>query len=538
MKKRRFFKGIPHIFKETRKILLLELFCVVLPLFVTDGVILSNIINAEKKEDYREVVNISDSVKYILSSANEVASLVMQEIYINKQLNDFVSSRYVDPLDYYNNHLDIVRSPMFALSIGAGRVQATLFSDKEGIISGGSFHQLDDIKDLEWYNTFLNSGKDTMLLTRYEKVNWQERRYMFLVMKMNYYNRGSRTVCRLDFDYSNLKANITGARYSSDVYVCNGDNIIFTNTSDGGVYDDYKKLPEEVKKNAAAHNTININDATWDIYVMSNGNIAVNTLKNSFPIIALLFILNVLVTYVMLNLFNREYKEMIRRQDMSLAKQQAELHALHSQINPHFLFNALESIRMHSVLKNEFETAQMVEKLAVMQRQNIDWSQDTTPVSEEVKLVEAYLELQKYRFGDRLKYEIEVDDFVRKMLIPKLSLVTFVENACVHGMENKTTTCYIFVRVYENSNNLILEIEDTGNGIKEDDVKSITEKMNNVSMKMITETEHGVGMLNAALRLKIFTGGNVKFELESEEGSGTICTIIIDNSRGDNQEEK
>ena len=88
---------------------------------------------------------------------------------------------------------------------------------------------------------------------------------------------------------------------------------------------------------------------------------------------------------------------------MSLAKKKnAELLALHVQINPHFLFNALESIRMHSILKEEFETADMVERLAIMERQNVDWGNDDIPISREMDFVEAYLGLQKYRFGDRL----------------------------------------------------------------------------------------------------------------------------------------
>ena len=91
---------------------------------------------------------------------------------------------------------------------------------------------------------------------------------------------------------------------------------------------------------------------------------------------------------------------------MDIARQNAELLALYSQINPHFLFNALESIRMRSILKDEHETADMVEKLAIMERQNVDWSTDTNTVKRELDFVEAYLSLQKYRFGDRLSYRI------------------------------------------------------------------------------------------------------------------------------------
>lgn len=95
------------------------------------------------------------------------------------------------------------------------------------------------------------------------------------------------------------------------------------------------------------------------------------------------------------------YKNKLVEQEMLVSRKNAELLALHSQINPHFLFNALESIRMHSILKNENETADMVEKLAVMQRQYVEWGEDSVTIEQEVEFVKAYLALQKYRFGER-----------------------------------------------------------------------------------------------------------------------------------------
>ena len=84
-------------------------------------------------------------------------------------------------------------------------------------------------------------------------------------------------------------------------------------------------------------------------------------------------------------------KEIIIEQN---ERRKSELDALQSQINPHFLFNALESIRMHSILKNENETADMVEKLAVMQRQYVEWGEDSVTIEQEVEFVKAYLALQ------------------------------------------------------------------------------------------------------------------------------------------------
>ena len=128
-------------------------------------------------------------------------------------------------------------------------------------------------------------------------------------------------------------------------------------------------------------------------------------------------------------LTNTIYKDKLREQESDLARKNAELLALQSQINPHFLFNALESIRMHSILKGENETAEMVQRLAVMERQNVEWREDSVTIEEEEGFIDAYLQLQSYRFGDRISFDIDIDEDCKKVLIPKLTLVTFVENA-------------------------------------------------------------------------------------------------------------
>ena len=202
----------------------------------------------------------------------------------------------------------------------------------------------------------------------------------------------------------------------------------------------------------------------------------------------------------------------------------AETKLLQAQINPHFLFNALESIRMHSILKNENETADMVEKLAVMQRQYVEWGEDSVTIEQEVEFVKAYLALQKYRFGERLSYQIEIDEECRKRKVPKLTLVTFVENACVHGIESKASPGWIFVRVYEQNELICMEIEDTGNGMEEGKRQELLENMRNADIEMLKKKGR-VGIVNACLRLKMVSENKVKIDLDGEEGVGTLITI-------------
>ena len=220
------------------------------------------------------------------------------------------------------------------------------------------------------------------------------------------------------------------------------------------------------------------------------------------------------------------YKNKIREQEILVGRKNAELLALHSQINPHFLFNVLESIRMHSILKKENETADMVSKLAVMQRQYVEWGNDSVSIFQEIEFVKAYLALQKYRFGERLNYDIEVDRECENFKIPKLTIVTFVENACVHGIESKSSPGWIFVRIGRQGEGLEIEIEDTGSGMAEAKLTELQNNMCNADIEMLKGGGR-VGIINACVRLKMVTENRVEFRVEGEEGVGTTVTIRI-----------
>ena len=111
-------------------------------------------------------------------------------------------------------------------------------------------------------------------------------------------------------------------------------------------------------------------------------------------------------------------------------------------------------------------------------------------------------------------------------MIPKLTIVTFVENACVHGIESKTSPGWIFVRLSIKDDCLNLEIEDTGNGMPEADVDFLLKKMQDANIDML-KNKGRVGIINACLRLKMLTENQVTFDLDSEIGTGTLVQISI-----------
>lgn len=126
---------------------------------------------------------------------------------------------------------------------------------------------------------------------------------------------------------------------------------------------------------------------------------------------------------------------------------------------------------------------------------------DSVEIEQELEFVKAYLSLQKYRFGDRLNYNLEIDPECAQIRIPKLTIVTFVENACVHGIESKASPGWIFVRAYKREEQLYIEIEDTGSGIEEQKLYQMQHDMQNADIEML-KNKKSVGMLTHACGLK------------------------------------
>ena len=563
-----------------QKLWLIQVFCVLLPLLITDSVVMTLIINEEKRVTWQEMDNIADSVKYTISYSVENAAGLMQNIYGNRYVDEFIKAEFESPVDYYDQYISFIKDSLYAVGVSNGQYNAVIYADNAGVVNGGYFHRLEMVKDTQWYKELEESDREVIIFSDFVNTGMNNQRIISLVRRMDYYHKGhDKSVLKVNLDYRGISGTILNANYPATLYVCEGDRILFSNDGRGGLQVPFESMDMSYAAEAGVHDTMHLYGKTWDIYVMTPKIDSGAIILNNFPLIGSLICINIILPFLVMWLINRSftqriremdsvfrdvdgdelkqlpevrgndeistlmtsynrmarrmneliqtvYKNRLKSQEIDIARQKAELLALHSQINPHFLFNALESIRMHSVLKKEFETADMVQKLALMERQNVEWGGDLVRIGEETEFVEAYLELQKYRFGQKLSYEINVDEECLDFRFPKLSLVTFVENACVHGMENKTLASWIFVRIYIQDEMLVIEVEDTGSGMTEEQCKSLLEEMKTVSIEVLKENSH-VGILNAALRLKMATEDKVLFEMDSEVGAGTMVTIRV-----------
>ncbi len=224
----------------------------------------------------------------------------------------------------------------------------------------------------------------------------------------------------------------------------------------------------------------------------------------------------------MQNLINDAYKAKIQSESFKLNQVEAEFKALASQINPHFLYNTLETIRMKAYVNNDKETADLVKKLGKFMRRCLEVKDGMVTLESELEFTKSYLELQSARFGDRVSYNIycEVD---RQYKILPLIIQPIVENAFVHGIEGEKANGKISIRVFYKGENVLIEVQDNGSGISSERLRELLAKLE----KNDTSSGKSIGLTNVNKRIKMYHGEQYGMSVETVLGQGTTIRLTI-----------
>lgn len=560
-----------------KKFMQLYIFCVLLPLIITDSVVLYIVDSMESQRQYHEMANVANAVSYNISALVENAGEIAESMYTNRRMNTFLEKQYESTSDYYAEYQNFFQDSTLENVLGMNQIVFTLYTDNPTVVKGGKIDTMSNLKKTAAYAAWKERGENEGLFFIYESKGYANsyRRKIILLQNLDFFSKDQEKMLKIEFDYNSMMRMLRRMKFDNEVLICQGDEIVLSNGPFSGVGKKFDTI--SVQQKMGYKQTITLHGAKLDIYVLKADNGVWSKIVRFLPILGFLVIINVVLPMGFVLLLNHSftkrirglskvfqsvndehlvqmahedgrdeigsmirnynrmvkrtneliqtvYKNKIKEQEILVGRKNAELLALQSQINPHFLFNALESIRMHSLLKNEYETADMVEKLALMQRQYVEWGNDSVEIRREMEFVRAYLGLQKYRFGERLSYSLEVEEDCLDIKIPKMTVVTFVENACVHGIEAKTAPGWIFVRICQKQKALYLEVEDTGCGMDASQMQELKERMLNASIDMLKDGGR-VGIINACLRLKMVFGEQVAFDIEGEQGVGTTVSI-------------
>ncbi|SET46667.1 HAMP domain-containing protein [Oceanobacillus limi] len=215
-------------------------------------------------------------------------------------------------------------------------------------------------------------------------------------------------------------------------------------------------------------------------------------------------------------------------QQSKLLLRESQLRSLQSQINPHFLFNTLNTLSKKAYMEGSEETSDLLVSVAGLLRYNLKHLDKLMTLNDEMKVLHQYMDIQKARYTDRLTFHTSVDESCLDIQIPGLTLQPIVENAVIHAVEPNEDGGVIWFRIIDGEDRVIVEVEDDGPGMPEEKIKQIMAEQLDTTKGHAT----GIGLSNVVKRLRLFNGFDDVIQIESCFGRGTKVIIHILKERG------
>ena len=536
---------------------------------------------------YTSVAQIID--EQIINTSKQVVS--NYELYFDSAIE--VSNSIQTKIDNRNvlNEKTAIRSYFDDVKSIKGEILSIAFYDENGdlIVADSTFDTVNNDNVYET-NSFQNAINEPMI-NIFSGVGFEDDRYAFTLSRYMSFNRSeNHGVALIEFDFTKIVRLI----YQSDLGE-NGHIAIFDRDYNV-VYSSLPELIDEdlieTKKLVLGSTGVTINHQSFNLYIstITNTGWKVSVFTNNSQIYSVLynFIIIVIITILLLSIVyifivyvivkqvtyplyrlqaemnkvkdlnydvNRSklkkgskeiiqldatFNEMMRRirylADKLLQEQEnqrkSELKALQNQINPHFLYNTLDSI-IYMIDKGENQKAEeMIVALSKFFRISISRGKTIIPLKDEVEHVRNYLLIQKIRFGDQFTYSIDVDPSLYQYSCIKLILQPLVENAIEHGLNDNESGGKIEIIGTQNESYIILKIKDNGYGISEEKLEQIYKSFHDDSI------HQGVGLKNVYQRIKIYYGEEADIKIDSLFDEGTIISIYIPKKKAVKNEEK
>ena len=211
-------------------------------------------------------------------------------------------------------------------------------------------------------------------------------------------------------------------------------------------------------------------------------------------------------------------------------KKNTELWLLQSQINPHFLYNTLDTVVWMAEAGDSKKVVDMITALSGFLRIGLNNGKRFIQIREEIRHIENYLKIQKFRYEDILEYSIDIEDNLFDIRILKLLLQPIVENALYHGIKYKRSGGKISVKGYRKDEHIILQVIDNGIGMETKKLESLKNIIKNEyidEIDMVKSSKESFGLYNVAERIRLYYGNEYGLNIDSTENIGTTVSIIL-----------
>lgn len=563
------------------KLLIIYICAVFIPITLTHIAfynVTTNNVKTQKMSDLSlSVEKISDDFSMAINDAVGISSMM----YTDYELYTLLETKYRSTTEFIHAYHDYYDNISKEVPLYSPVRSLTLYTDNETVLYAGGVKKIDSsVTSADWYESTELMRHSYPVLTRQRSETGKLDTFS-LIREMDHYHtiNSTKKIMEIKLDHGLMRNLFHDVTFQGDLYLLNGEGTIEYTTNE---HIDWSagRFPYSPADNDSDHivfeETFHLQYLNnWKVVGVAQEHVLMEEVESSrnfilylalinlvFPSLFIIYMTSSLHTRILRILkhmrgvedqhfeliegaqyrdeigeltqaFNRMafkikklikevYVADIQKKDLELKRKQAQLSALQSQINPHFLFNVLETIRMRSILKNENETAKIIQNIANMLRKSFIWGKDWVKVEEELYLINCFLEIQYYRFDDKMQYQIEAEPDALHCLIPNMSLIPFVENASIHGIESIKGKGLIKIVIKKVHDRLLCEITDTGRGMDTAEYEQLLR-----SLEEAEDMGEHVGIKNVYYRLKLHYGDDFAFNITSESGVGTTVSILF-----------
>ncbi|RTR27575.1 HAMP domain-containing protein [Robertmurraya yapensis] len=225
-------------------------------------------------------------------------------------------------------------------------------------------------------------------------------------------------------------------------------------------------------------------------------------------------------------------EEMKEKSEQERLMKELELKHLQNQINPHFLFNTLNTVSKMAYLEDAKSTSDLIDSVGAILRHSLGDIDKEVTLKDEVKIACEYLNIQRSRFFERIKFVIDLDERCLDIPIPRLTLQPLIENVFIHGIESNEKGGTVRLSVYASEKHIVVEVADDGVGMSDEQIKQV---LSSSDTKTHTGHSTGLGLNNVIRRLQLFYHENEIVEIESEIDVGTVIRLLLPMRRAENE---
>ncbi|MNY12578.1 Sensor histidine kinase YehU [compost metagenome] len=236
----------------------------------------------------------------------------------------------------------------------------------------------------------------------------------------------------------------------------------------------------------------------------------------------------------MLNRLEDLIKQVKREESL---KKEAEMEALHYQLNPHFLYNTLNTIKWVAKIHKTPQISEVVSALVRLLQASLGKKGDFITLRDEIRLTHDYMEIQRFRYGDRIGIDMQVDEITLGCLVPRMLLQPLVENAIIHGIGPTKNEGKITIKSWLDRDLLFCQVEDNGVGMQVEEGNSGWNAMQArggaQAERMLKERMSGVGISHIREKIKLIYGPEYKMHISSKPGEGTTIRMFLPIHQGE-----